>query len=120
MSFTFQVLMEISDERVKDLLCCGLESGDYGSFEIVEYSEGADVWEFPHLDLPFNNGAVYLRDRYEGGEVLKLDRAALEHGFNILNDKYPRIMADFLKDNEDALTGDAFLQCALLGEVVYG
>jgi hypothetical protein len=31
----------------------------------------------------------------------------------------PRHFADFLNEKADAVTGDAFLQCCLFGEVIY-
>jgi hypothetical protein len=33
---------------------------------------------------------------------------------------YTRHFADFINQNDDAITGDVFLQCCLLGEVLYG
>jgi hypothetical protein len=35
-------------------------------------------------------------------------------------DKYPRHIADILSENDDATTGDVFLQLCLFGDVVYG
>jgi hypothetical protein len=35
-------------------------------------------------------------------------------------EKYPRHYADFKDGDEDASTGDVFLQCCIFGEVVYG
>lgn len=34
--------------------------------------------------------------------------------------KYPRHWADVLAENDDATTGDVFLQCCLFGECIFG
>jgi hypothetical protein len=33
---------------------------------------------------------------------------------------YPRHFADLVNENDDADTGDAFVQCCVFGEVIYG
>jgi len=35
-------------------------------------------------------------------------------------EKYPRHFHNFLEENDDAETGDVFIQCCLFGEIVYG
>jgi len=35
-------------------------------------------------------------------------------------EKYPRHFANFAQEAEDAETGDVFIQCCVLGEIVYG
>jgi hypothetical protein len=114
----------MSDERVKDLLCCGLESGPYGDFVIVGYEpKGAkDTVTYPHLDLPFIEGAaVLLRDKYgDSDKVYRLDRAALQRGLDVMAKESPYQTSEFLNENEDVITGTVFVQCALLGEIVYG
>lgn len=164
---TFPVTFNMPKQRVWDLLCCGMESGSYGSFTIIGYGpraadppDGESRWcetnecerpechrcnpiqgctdhdkcqedrygeafrgygEFPHIETPFQGGAVLLKDRYGDSEtVYRLDREALQRGLKIMGEKYPHLMGDFVNENEDAITGDAFIQCALLGEIVYG
>lgn len=124
-------------KRVADLLCCGMESGEYGSFLLNDYvepknfrlrfDEGRECGTptvLKHIDYPLNvGGAVLMFIKHkpvEGQKVLKLDREALVRGIALLQRDHPRLWADFIKDNEDAITGDAFIQCALLGDIVYG
>ena len=45
---------------------------------------------------------------------------AIEQGIQLLERLYPGLFADFIKENEDATTGDIFLQLCLYGEVIYG
>lgn len=122
---TFPVSYNVPLQRVKDLVCTGMESGSYGSFQIVGY-DPVDIGEHPqcayrHIDTPFLNGAILMQDKY-GDEptVYRLTLDALKRGLTIMGEKYPHLMADFINENEDVITGDAFIQCALLGEIVYG
>lgn len=120
--FTYTVTSEVTPERMQDLLCCGLESGDYGDFNIAGYEAPALTAEFLHLATPLSeHGALLMRDKYGDSDKLhRLDRAALQRGLDVMASKYPRLFADFLQENEDVITGTAFLQCCLLGEIVYG
>ena len=123
--------MDIPDKRVADLLCCGFEGGvgwciitDYKAPEAPR-SEWRSVWGegeiFPHVDFPLLGGAVLceLVDPCDEDELV-LDRKACERGLRVMSKKYPRHWGNFLAENEDAETGDVFIQCALLGEVIYG
>ncbi len=121
----FSVTHKVPEARAKDLICCGMESGSYGSFTIVGYDpeniQDNPECAYPHIDAPFLGGAVMLRDKYgDSPDVYRLDRAAIQKGFNVMATKAPHLLSDFLQENEDVVTGDAFLQCALLGDVVYG
>ena len=136
---TFLVSFNMPQKRVWDLLCCGMESGSYGSFTIVGYEAMVEVEAatpeeaaekasgfagyglYPYIDTPFNGGTVLMKDKYgDKEEVYRLDREALQRGLKVMGEKYPHLMGDFINENEDAITGDAFIQCALLGEIVYG
>lgn len=48
------------------------------------------------------------------------DRAAFEKGLTIMAERYGDHFGDLLKENDDNITQDVFLQCVALGEVVYG
>jgi len=49
-----------------------------------------------------------------------LNRKRLLAGLKIMADKHPRHWANFISENDDAETGDVFLQLACLGKIVYG
>jgi hypothetical protein len=49
-----------------------------------------------------------------------LDMGTIRHGLQVMANQYPRHWNNFINDNEDADTGDVFLQCCLWGEVVLG
>lgn len=123
---TLPVTLHVPLERVRDLLTAALEGGVgyWATITGYEAPEGFCPFEpdgvvYRHLDYPFwIGGAVLLRDR-EDDRNLRLDRAAIEQGIALMASKEHRHFADFLDENEDAATGDAFLQLCLLGEIRY-
>lgn len=124
-----EVTQQIPIRRVADILCTAIESGSSYWVHVADVEQGANdsaPWEQEYtpsyIRAPFSaNGWVEIIDTESGdnGRYL-LDRAALERGLKVMAEKYPRHWADFIAENEDATTGDVFLQCALFGEVVYG
>ena len=126
-----------STKRMMDLVCCGMESGGYGSFIIEQFvtpremsvkmddfcSELSEKRVYKHVDYPFNEGgAVVLQDKYgdEPDKFYNLNRESLAKGMQILFEKYPHLYGQWMSENEDAITGDAFIQCCVLGDIVYG
>lgn len=133
----FIVKQEIPTARVADLLCSGMEGGIGYWGQIVDYVTPIDYPNGPmdfrfdakqlfrHIDFPLNPGGAVILEITEAGEVtdekvfvLTLDK--LEAGLTIMAAKYPRHFANFMAQNEDAETGDVFIQCALFGETVFG
>lgn len=119
-------------KRVADLLCTGLESGTYASFgvdadgyivppEVFRWNED-DAHVYRHVQFPCSpGGAALLFERHGASDRRhRLDLPALFRGLAVFSMDYPKLFAEFIKENEDALVGDAFIQCAVLGEVVYG
>lgn len=127
---TFPVAFNVPQQRVWDLLCCGMEGGSYSSFRYVDHKVKAGIEvEYGHIDPPFHGGHIRVTDKYQESEAIeagekvefyKIDREALKRGLAVMGEKYPHLMSSFINDNEDVITGDAFIQCALLGEIVYG
>lgn len=116
--------IKATDQRIQDLLCCALEGGS--NYWIAGYRKEYPIgkargdYEFPHLELPLAEGGSLIISPGEGEEPRTLDRVACFRGLQIMAEKYPKHFADFLAENEDADTGDIFLQCALFGEVIFG
>jgi hypothetical protein len=48
------------------------------------------------------------------------DLAAVRRGLQVMAEKYPRHFSDIVSGDDDATTADVFVQCCVLGEVVYG
>lgn len=145
-----EVKMEIPDERIQDLLCNALEGGSNYWYRIEKYNypkkcphcnlvslnytrcpkcntllvqttkEDLGI-EFEHIELPFKGGFITFSDlEDEEAEHKNLTIEAIQRGVKIMAEKYPRHFGDWIKENDDAITGDVFLQCCLFGEVIYG
>jgi hypothetical protein len=125
------VQTQISDERLKNLLCSALEGGSNYWYNILKYviADNADqsTIEFKHIDLPFIEGCgvmisdIEAEEDEEGAfEPVLLNREAMQKGLQIMADKYNWHFQNFMTENDDAETGDVFLQCSLFGEIVFG
>lgn len=84
--------------------------------ELNEESDG-DHWRH---EIPFNPGGALIIQPDEDDEVYRLDLEAIKRGLAVMHEKYPHHFHDLKDENEDAITGDIFLQCCLFGEEVYG
>ena len=120
---------DISLDRISNLLCSAFEGGSNYWYVINEFvkpkaftfrTDEDEVYR--HLDYPLNEGgALIVGDMEdEDSEDKRLDLEAIQKGLKIMAEKYPRHMSDFINDNDDAITGDVFLQCCLFGDVIYG
>ena len=124
--------IEIDDKKIAGLLCCGFEGGVGYWCAITGYKKpkkpvahlSDDGTVYPHNDYALCGGAVLCCIDDDNGldksRKLVLNRAAIERGMKIMAEKYPRHFGDFMCGNEDSTTGDVFIQCCLLGEIVYG
>ena len=114
--FKVSVEHEISERRIMDLITAGVEGG-------INYWGGVSryKWEGVEAGTVDLGDAVVIVEYVDEDEnaVWPLTREAIADGLRIMGEKYPRHLRDFLADNEDAVTGDVFIQCACLGEVVY-
>ena len=121
-----EIPTQLDTERVSDLLCIAFEGGSnywYCDLEVEQYPEGKSKadFEYWHIQVPLEEGGVLkFRDQFGDFGVLRLDLDSITKGLRTMQDKYPRHWADFLKENEDADTGDVFLQCCVLGGLTYG
>ena len=116
---TVTVTLNIPLELLSGALCSAVEGGSSYWAALVKYTldeegildcesvpDGRARWEF--LDI-------------EEDKTHTLDRAALLEGVRVLGEKYPAHLGSLLdEDRSDADTGDALLQCALFGEILYG
>jgi hypothetical protein len=123
--------VEISLTRVADLLCCAFEGGS-NYWCHIKVKKAPETFTFRYMpdlsdrptsytDYPTNRGGYLIVGDTEGDmEDGLLDIGTIRFGLQTMADKYPRHWQDFMDDNEDATTGDVFLQCCLWGEVVFG
>lgn len=115
----FIVPQEIPSKMVMDLMCTAFEGGIAANWARCVAREGGKKAKYSH-EVPFFGGYVLIKDIEEKDAVYKLDREAIERGLKTMAEKYPKHFGDFMSENDDAITGDVFLQCCLLGKIVYG
>ena len=127
--------MTIPEKRIAQLICCAFESGLCANWAtrvttilpvkakdcrpILDGKEkrGGRFW--PEIDGPLCGGEVrFAVEDYEEPRMLR--RESIRSGLRVMAERYGRHFGDFLAGREDAITGDVFLQCSLLGEVVFG
>jgi hypothetical protein len=121
--FQVTTTTEISDERISNLLCSALEGGINYWGHISEYINPNNVeCKYKHLELPLIEGCgIMIQDSEDDEEApVLLNREAMQKGLKILGEKYAWHLKAFLEENDDADTGDAFVQCSLFGDIVFG
>ena len=130
--FDFDVRYTLPVERISDLLCSALEGGSNYWYHIEQFikpinfnnSEEGTTEEkcFRHLDYPINEGGALMISvpEDEDGKLYCLDLQSIRSGMKVMAKRYPRHMMDLIRENDDACTGDVFLQCCLFGEVIFG
>jgi len=129
-TFSVSVQQNIPEEKVAYLICAGFEGGVGYWCQIVGYDKPENVRSamgdedgaiFRHVDYPLTGGAVRcVETEEEDPKELVLNGEAIERGLLLMAEKHPEHFKDFIEENEDATTGDVFIQLCLLGEVVYG
>ena len=136
----FEVPVRIADDRVADLIAVGVEQGcDYWA-RVVAYidppggppteetlsAQFGPRWSdrlYRHVHYALIDGAAVVFD-VEASERgvpsgrLTLGRVAVSRGLELLAQK-PRAFAHLLQEQEDADTGDLFLQLCLLERHVF-
>jgi hypothetical protein len=134
-TITFQ--HAIPEQRVKDLMCCAWEGGSnyWCSFKATRLTPEADALRsdiqqarreagedptFYRWEIPFLPGAALELEADDDEMLYTLTREKLIAGLTVMATKYPQHFADVLSENDDAGTGDVFLQCCLFGEIVFG
>ena len=135
---TFHTVVMKKELTVKDvagLICTGMEGGIGYWCAISGYIDPSPVPEhtimgfdgetppFRHNEWALYDGGAVLLDIEDDGEepkTVRLDKAALKRGLELMPKVAPRHWQDFINENDDATTGDVFIQLCVLGEVVYG
>jgi hypothetical protein len=121
MGFTINIKMTIPEQRIKDLLCNALESGSNYWYQIQKYINPNKIKvAYKFLDLPFIDGCgVVIGDIENDFKPVLLNKEAISKGLQVMSEKYTAHMQNFINDNDDADTGDVFLQCCLFGDVIF-
>lgn len=126
-TITVTVPLQVPVERIKDLLTSAFEGGSNYWVEVAERIGEAKN----NKDAPFLSDAPFVKDGYlkikedesesdTKGGWFNIDPKTIAEGLKVMAQKYPKAWADFMNENDDAETGDIFLQCICFGEVIYG
>lgn len=96
---------------------------DKGLFDDCECRE--DKW----AKALMQGKGVVVYDNYEMDSELNEDELPTKYhltmenvqkGLELMRDEYPRHYADLMEEEDDAITGDVWLQLAVFGELIYG
>lgn len=126
--------VEVTNDRVLDLLVTAFEGGsNYWIQEVISNPPAGTKYEdfksggkhepdeyYPAYQiLPFVGGSLTIIDNEDGTKYC-LNSTAIKDGLQLMASKYPRHWENFIDNNDDAETADVFLQCATMGDVVFG
>ena len=88
-----------------------------------------DCWENKWAAVLINGGSLVVYDYSDCNNELYEDDEPSKHtltlkdvrkGLRLMKKEYPSHYADLVEENDDAETGDIWLQLAVFGEVIYG
>ena len=120
--FKVQVTHTFDARRVADLLCCAFEGGSNYWIDRVETLYDYRAAGLYVQDVPLiANETLHVHPTEGEPPPVAMTRAMVEKGLALLfSENYAQHGADFLAENEDADTGDAFLQLCLFQEIIFG
>ena len=122
----------VTRQMLEDLIITGVEGGigywscivdhDKGEGEFLSTSATQGGWLdiVEHPDPREHDGGDWVDENDEVLEVFRLDLDRAVAALPVFMDRAPNLFGDFLSGDYDVWAGDAFIQCALLGEVRYG
>lgn len=117
------IKITVPTERIQDTLVTAFEGGSnywYSDLKVVrDVKEPGEMGchRF-HIIPTVKGGVISLRD--DEGVKHTLNHTKVQKGLQTLAAKFPQHFADLIAENDDADTGDAFLQCCIFGDVIYG
>ena len=132
---TIDIVTPVPLMRIYNLIVTANESGSgYWARQIDEtvppdadvswMDDPEDAKRWPHHVAALCGGSVKYGVLNDAGNLGRkrytLDMGAIKKGLQIMSTKYPEHFGAFMSENDDAETGDVFLQCCLLGEIKYG
>jgi hypothetical protein len=132
MSITVKTTVEITIERIKDLLCCAFEGGiEYWGFaKHLTLEQRAEIKTDHFHERPAMGGSLTVMDYETQEELGIIDMESMKQALQYMadgTDKNGKDCPEFkkhwdwiLRENEDAGTGDIFVQLAVMGVVEFG
>ena len=107
-------------EEIGSFIVTALEGGS--NYWIDHVAVPRDNWleGAKYYDIPMKGGAIIITEYDGDGAEKVLNKEGIAEGLEILRIKYPWHFRDLVRETYDAAAADAFLQCAVLGDIVYG
>ena len=118
--FTVKTTVEVSKEIIDCMLCCAFEGGSNYWARSPDNNAKEVGAEYAFQAPLFDKGYFIIQDMEDEDKEYKVTKAVLEKGLQIMAKDYERHFKDAVNENDDAITGDVFLQCCVFGEVIYG
>jgi hypothetical protein len=128
MDFIVNATFRVTRLQVAKLLSCRFNTATNAWYKILEYRRPeafrfrADRdFVFREVDYPLNEGGgLGIARKEPASEIVQLDLSSISDGLSVMASHYPRHFVDLLNEQADEITADAFLQCCLFGELIYG
>lgn len=130
-----ELTISIDDQKLTDALSSAFEAGSlywYNVWKQEGRADGTDYPDHPAYVIMSPHGAVWIEHTDGDGDYSRnveppsgkkqldpVTRQSVQRGIAVLAEKYPWHLADIISDKGDMNTGDALLQCALFGDVIY-
>jgi len=126
MNIEITTKVQVTSERISNLLCTALDAGVGSSwYWIGNYTKRYPdtIPEYWH-DIPLYGGCIMFQTVDDFDDDIDmwytLDEKSIKKGLNLMASKHNRHWQDFINENGDGETGDVFLQLCLFGKIVYG
>lgn len=114
-----RLIIEVTEQNLHNHVVSAIEGGSnyWAEINVHEHQLG---WA-NYFTATFK--VTEISDETKGaihGKSYRLSISKIMKGLAVLAEKYPHHFCDILKQDGDMTTGDALVQCALFGDIVYG
>jgi hypothetical protein len=120
----FDVKIKITDQHLVSLFSDADGGSAYWAELSVKFSEDSDTkglsFEERLVDHVMNKHSSFIITDVEENEEYIINKRDIERALQIMSDDYPEHFSNLIKEEDDADTGDVFLQILCFDEVVYG
>jgi hypothetical protein len=122
-----QVTIPVSTQTIVDTFNTAIEVGSGYWLSEIDWGHIGKIAENRQERYEYLGNAIeddddqwklHLTDDEGKRHIMNQDKLWL--GMHLMARDYPRHFDDMINDNGDAITADIFLQCVLLGDIVYG
>lgn len=125
----FSYSVDVPAQRVADLLTTAIEGGWSPWLRVVRPLDGLPIghhWYSSGDSLQIDGWGFTASydgpgdEEGSGASVKTVVASDLSRALSLMAEKEPSQLAAFMSEDEDAVTGDVFMQLLLMGDVVYG